>query len=143
MQERSSTVLQKKYSRWKNRLKRVSVIFKDKKEGIFRSTLVKVFGAYYLPNIINPFVKMNPNIHVLASILPTEQVVSNTANLENDIGFLSYPLENNKLVIREVIEDRLEIITPPGHPLARNSSIEPCDLEGGRSLCMKRGQLLQ
>ncbi|HEA66566.1 MAG TPA: LysR family transcriptional regulator [Desulfobacterales bacterium] len=109
--------------------------FQRQRRGYIQIHASESFGAYYLPNIINPFVKMNPNIHVLASILPTEQVISNTANLENDIGFISYPVENKKLMIREVIEDRLEIITPPGHPLARNSSIEPCDLEG-RSIIM-------
>ena len=109
--------------------------FQRQKRGYIHIHASESFGAYYLPNIINPFVKMNPNIHILASVLPTEQVVSNTANLENDIGFISYPLEDKKLVIREVIEDPLEIITPSGHPLAQNSSIEPRDLEG-RSIIM-------
>jgi DNA-binding transcriptional LysR family regulator len=67
--------------------------FQQQKRGHIRIHASESFGAYYLPHIINPFIKANPNIRVSASILPTEQVAKNTANLENDLGFISFPLK--------------------------------------------------
>jgi DNA-binding transcriptional LysR family regulator len=113
--------------------------FQHKKRGHIRIHASESFGAYYLPHIINPFIQANPNVRVSASILPTEQVVENTAKLENDIGFISYPIENEKLLIREIIEDRLEIIVPAGHPLTRKHAIEPPDLEDFSIIMHEKG----
>ena len=52
-----------------------------------------------------------------------------TAILNNDIGFISYPVEHKKLLIREVLEDQLVIITPPGHPLIGQARFDPRNLE--------------
>jgi len=103
--------------------------FQRQRRGRIQIQACESFGAYYLPDIINPFIKENPQIHVSANILPTDLVANNTANLENDIGFISYPIKNEKLMIQEVIEDRLEVITPPNHPLTQRSYIEPQDLK--------------
>ncbi|UCF92819.1 MAG: hypothetical protein JSW39_01290, partial [Desulfobacterales bacterium] len=70
---------------------------------------------------------------------PTEQVVENTATLKNDIGFISYPVEHGKLVVREILEDRLVIIAPPGHPLTRNQPLTPRDLEGESMIMLEEG----
>jgi len=63
------------------------------------------------------------------NILPTEQVAEQTATLNNDIGFISYPVEHKKLLIREVLEDQLVIITPPDHALTRHARFDPRSLE--------------
>lgn len=104
--------------------------FQRQRRGRIQIQACESFGAYYLPDIMNPFIKENPQIHISANILPTDLVVNNTANLENDIGFISYPVENGKLMIQEIIEDRLEVIAPPNHPLTRHQFIEPQDLKG-------------
>ncbi len=103
--------------------------FQRQRRGRIQIQACESFGAYYLPDIMNPFIKENPQIHISANILPTDLVVNNTANLENDIGFISYPVENGKLMIQEIIEDRLEVITPPHHPLTQHQFIEPHDLK--------------
>jgi DNA-binding transcriptional LysR family regulator len=56
--------------------------------------------------------------------------VENTASLNCDIGFISYPVDHEKLVVREVLEDELVIITPRRHPLAGKHRLRPRDLEG-------------
>jgi DNA-binding transcriptional LysR family regulator len=63
------------------------------------------------------------------NILPTEQVVENTATLNNDLGFISYPVTHPKLLLKEVLEDQLVIITSPGHPLTRKQALAPRDLK--------------
>lgn len=113
--------------------------FQQQKRGHIRIHASESFGAYYLPHIINPFIKANPNIRVSASILPTEQVAKNTANLENDLGFISFPLKNEKLLIRSIIEDRMEIIVPPGHPITQYGYIEPRNLDGETIIMHEKG----
>lgn len=113
--------------------------FQQQKRGHIRIHASESFGAYYLPHIMNPFIKANPNIRVSASILPTELVAENTANLENDLGFISFPLKNEKLLIRSIIEDRLEIIVPPGHPIGQFGCIEPGHLDGETVIMHEKG----
>ncbi len=109
--------------------------FKQRKSGRLRIHSSESFGAYYLPFIINLFRKKYPKIHVSVNIFPNQEIIENTVKLENDMGFISYPFEHKKLVIQEVLEDRLVLIVPPSHPLSRKKLIEPHQL-GGQSVIM-------
>jgi DNA-binding transcriptional LysR family regulator len=103
--------------------------FQQRKRGRIRILSSESFGDYYLPRIIIPFSKTYPLVRITMSILPTEQVVDNTAMLNSYLGFVSYPVEHKKLVVREVLEDQLVIITPPNHPLVSHPSLTHRDLE--------------
>ncbi len=104
--------------------------FQQRKRGHIRILSSESFGDYYLPQIIIQFSKAYPLVQISMDILPTDLVASQTADLKNDLGFISYPVEHNKLVVREVFEDRLVIIGPNGHPLTRKTDLKPIDLEG-------------
>jgi DNA-binding transcriptional LysR family regulator len=101
------------------------------------------FGAYFLPAIINRFNKANPDVHVTVDILPNLQVVENTIHLKNDLGFISSPIKNKKLVIRDVLEDELVIIVPPSHPFTGRAKLEPGDLEGETMIMHEEGSIFQ
>ena len=103
--------------------------FQERKRGRIRILSSESFGDYYLPRIIIPFSKAYPLVRITMNILPTEQVIENTATLNNDLGFISYPVEHKKLLVKEVLEDQLVIITPPDHPLGRYPALEPSNLE--------------
>ncbi len=101
------------------------------------------FGAYFLPSIINRFNRAHPDIHVTVDILPNRQVVENTINFKNDMGFISSPVKNKKLIIRDVLEDELVIIVPPGHPFTGKIRLAPTDLEGETMIMHEEGSILQ
>ena len=103
--------------------------FQQRKRGHIRILSSESFGDYYLPHIIIPFSKAYPLVRISMNILPTEQVVEHTATLNNDLGFISYPVEHPKLMLKEVLEDQLVIITSPDHPLTRKQTLAPRDLE--------------
>ena len=103
--------------------------FQERKRGRIRILSSESFGDYYLPRIIIPFSKAYPLVRITMNILPTEQVIENTATLNNDLGFISYPVEHKKLLVKEVLEDQLVIITPPDHPLGRYPTLKPSNLE--------------
>jgi DNA-binding transcriptional LysR family regulator len=113
--------------------------FQHRKRGHIRILSSESFGAYYLPSIINPFSKSNPQMRISVNILPTEQVVENTAKLNNDLGFISYPIEHKKLLIREVLEDKFVLIAPPGHSFVQKDRLEPRDLEGQAMIMHEKG----
>ena len=103
--------------------------FQQRKRGRIRILSSESFGDYYLPRIIIPFSKAYPLVRIRMNILPTEQVIEHTATLNNDLGFISYPVEHKKLLVKEILEDELVIITPPNHPLARHEGLSPRHLE--------------
>lgn len=103
--------------------------FQQRKKGHIRILSSESFGDYYLPQIIVPFSKAHPLVRISMTILPTDLVVENTATLNNDIGFISYPVENKKLAVREVLEDQLVIITSGKHPLSKKRRLTARDLE--------------
>ncbi len=101
------------------------------------------FGAYYLPNIISRFNKANPHVKVTVDIVPNKQVVEETLNFQNDFGCISLPIKNNKLTIREIVEDQPVIIVPPEHPFAQKATIAPLDLEGQVMIMHEEGSVFQ
>jgi len=104
--------------------------FKQRKRGRIRIQASESFGAYYLPPIMNPFSKAHPLINISVNVLPSAHVVKSIADLECDIGFISYPFKHEKVRIREILEDQLVFILPPSHPICRRKHFKPQDLEG-------------
>jgi DNA-binding transcriptional LysR family regulator len=113
--------------------------FQQRKRGQILILSSESFGDYYLPRIIILFSKAYPLIRVSMNILPTEQVVKETASLNCDLGFISYPVIHKKLSVTEVLEDRLVIITASDHPLARKKALKPIDLEGQDFIMHEKG----
>ena len=113
--------------------------FQQRKRGHIRILSSESFGDYYLPRIIIGFSKAYPLVRITMNILPTEQVVENSVALNNDLGFISYPVNHPKLLAREVLEDRLVIIAPVTHPLTRKKRIEPRDLADRQMIMHESG----
>jgi len=101
------------------------------------------FGAYYLPEFINRFNLKAPKVRVTIEILSNGQVVENTINLKNDIGFVSFPIEDKKLTTIEIIKDEIVIIMDPSHPLAQKTNITAADLEGHMIIMHEQGSYFQ
>lgn len=117
--------------------------FQERKRGHIRILSSESFGAYYLPFIIIPFHNENPHVHIGVNILPTELVVEGAVALNCDIGFVSYPIEHKKLVVREVLEDRMVVIVPRDHPFTGKEVIDPLDLSGQSIIMHEKGSAPQ
>jgi DNA-binding transcriptional LysR family regulator len=114
--------------------------FQERKSGRIRIHASESFGAYYLPFIVHRFREKSSNqIQISVHIFPNPVIIENTAKLENDLGFISYPVEHKKLVIRDVLEDRLVLIVPPIHPFAKKRLIQPRHLEGQPIIMHEKG----
>jgi DNA-binding transcriptional LysR family regulator len=101
------------------------------------------FGAYYLPEFINRFNASNPSIKFVVNVLSNQQVVENTLNLKNDLGFISCRVKNKKLLVREILEDELVVIVHPNHDLANRSSVDARDFVGQSMIMHEQGSYFQ
>ena len=104
--------------------------FQQNERGHIRIDASESFCAYYLPAIVNPFSLDNPSLRISVNILPNEQIVENAATLKNDLGFISFAVENEKISTLEILEDRFVVIAPLSHPFALKKTLDPEDLEG-------------
>ncbi|MCP4671015.1 MAG: LysR family transcriptional regulator [Desulfobacula sp.] len=100
-------------------------------------------GAYYLPEYINQFSNRVPGAQVSLEIISNQQVIENTINLKNDIGFVSFPVKNKKLKTIEIIKDEIVIILNPSHPLAKKNRLNASDLEGHMIIMHEKGSYFQ
>jgi len=99
-------------------------------ENLIRIHVSETFGAYYLPSIINVFKQLNPQIRVRTKVLPLQSLIDNAIRQKNDLSFIPEHVENDNLLIRELIEDKLVLIVSPNHPLKALRQIKPLNLEG-------------
>ena len=101
------------------------------------------FGAYYLPALIHQFKTASPEVSVSVDILPTERVIETTGTLRNDVGFISYPVKQKMLIIKELLRESLVIVVSPGHRLTAKTRLTPQDLEGEAMIMHEKGSALQ
>ena len=101
------------------------------------------FGAYYLPALVHQFKAANPDVSVKVDILPTEKVVDTTIAFQNDIGFISYPVKQNALIQKEILEESFVTIVSSGHRLADKTTLAPHDLEGEAMIMHEHGSAQQ
>ncbi len=113
--------------------------FLQQKQGHIRIDASESFGAYYLPSIVNPVSKQHPNVRISVNILPSNLVVNNVANLNNDVGFVSFPIENEKVICREILEDHMIFVASPSHPLVKKKRLTYMDLSGQSMIVHEKG----
>jgi DNA-binding transcriptional LysR family regulator len=117
--------------------------FREEEDGHLRIQTSETFGGYYLPELINRYQRLHPETTVSVDVLPNEKVVEGAASLASDVGFISYPIRHPKLVLREILEERLVLIVAPDHPLARRKIIQLKDLHGQPVIMHEHGSALQ
>jgi len=103
----------------------------------------ETFGGYYLPELIHRYQRLYPEVTVSVDILPNEKVVEGAASLSCDVGFISCPIRHPKLVIREILEERLVLIVAPGHPFSRRKILRLKDLQGQPVIMHEHGSAVQ
>jgi aminoethylphosphonate catabolism LysR family transcriptional regulator len=87
-------------------------------------------GGYYLPPVINLFKGQFPQILVTLFVDNSQRVVERIAELREDIGFLSGPVRDERLLVRPFLEDELVLIVPPRHQWAGRRSVSLHELKG-------------
>ncbi|MCG2796674.1 MAG: LysR family transcriptional regulator, partial [Actinomycetia bacterium] len=79
-------------------------------------------GEYLLPPVIREFRTEYPRVTVALDISNSREIVEKLKRENIEIGFVGSSPENPRMAARAFSEDRLVLITPPHHRLARERS---------------------
>ena len=103
--------------------------FQQLKSGNINILSSETFGAYYLPFILIKYIKENPNIQISSNILPVDEVHQKILSLKCDIGFVSYIIEDPRIISQKIIEDSIVLIVSKYHPYSKKKVFYPSDLQ--------------
>lgn len=89
-------------------------------------------GFHELPPYLEEFRRRFPEVDLQVHYRRSNQVYSDVSENRADLGLVAYPQERKGLEIEPAWRDRLVVICPPGHPLAKRRSISLKAIDGER-----------
>ncbi len=81
-------------------------------------------GLYDLPPYLKRFLKDTPTVNVHVEYRRSNEVYEEVLGNIVDLGLVAYPARDNRLQTVVFGEDRLVLVCPPHHPLAREKVIK-------------------
>lgn len=106
---------------------------------------VLVLGAsttiaeYMLPALLGDFKAKYPDVNLRLKVSNTEGIVSMVEQNIIDLGIVEAPVANKNLAVDVCRTDRLVVITPPGHPLAKADTISITAIADYPYICREEG----
>ncbi|MEN9361507.1 MAG: hypothetical protein RL095_3042 [Verrucomicrobiota bacterium] len=88
------------------------------------------FGDYFLPAVLRSFSRQAPEVSVEVLITATGDLERNLLRGMAQFAFATHPAKHPRLKSIEVAEEKVMLICPPGHRLAKLKYVEPADLRG-------------
>jgi DNA-binding transcriptional LysR family regulator len=108
-------------------------------KGVLKIDAVFTFADYYLPILLEAFYKKYPGITLHIQTGNTSQIIENTLLHRNDIAFVAYRPETDKLVAKEFVSDRLVGVVSPRHKFAARESVALEELNGEPLILREQG----
>lgn len=93
---------------------------------------------FLLPRVLRAFCQSFPRIELQVMSGHTEVTVERLLTGELDVGLVTLPISERKLVFHELGPDELVAIVPPGHPFASFRRVQPGDFAGQPLLVYER-----
>lgn len=99
-----------------------------------RLTIATVYsiGFHELPPFIEAFRQMFPDVDLQVQYRRANQVYADVSDNQADLGLVAYPQEKKGVEIEPAWKDRLVVICPPDHPLAKEKSLDLKAIDGER-----------
>ncbi len=108
------------------------------KTGIIRIGTFSSVATHWMPNIIKAFQKDYPNIEYELLTGDYDEIENWLKDGRVDCGFLRLPTQG-KFDTIFLEDDRLAVVLPKNHPLAKKELIEPNDLNGQPFMLLEHG----
>jgi len=96
-------------------------------------------GGYILPRWIGLFARDYPQVQVALIVADTTEILTRIAEGELDIGMVGARSDDRRLHQVPLVEDRLCLAVPSGHPWARKRSVPVSALAGEPFIIREQG----
>lgn len=96
-------------------------------------------AEYMLPELLRDFKKQYPDVTIRLRVANTDGIVSMVENNAIDLGVVEAPVTNKNLVVEECRTDKLVLIVPPDHELAREEVVPVKKIADYPFICREEG----
>lgn len=107
-------------------------VMRDVVAGKLTVATVYSIGFHELPPYLEKFRNAFPDVDLQVQYRRANQVYADVSENLADLGLVAYPQEKKGLEIEPAWKDRLAVICPPGHALAKRKSVELKAIDGER-----------
>jgi DNA-binding transcriptional LysR family regulator len=96
-------------------------------------------AEYMLPALLGDFKAKYPEVSIRLQVANTDGIVSMVENNVIDLGVVEAPVTNKNLVVENCRMDKMVLIVPPGHELARKKTVPIKELTKYPYICREEG----
>ncbi|MDT7602538.1 MAG: hypothetical protein QOF61_535 [Acidobacteriota bacterium] len=96
--------------------------------GTVRVATVYSIGLHELPAVVRRFMELHPEAKIDLEYSRTTRIVRDVLAGTVELGIVAYPEKKRGLSVIELGGDRLVVICPPDHPLAKRKTLRAQDL---------------
>lgn len=96
--------------------------------GTVRVATVYSIGLYELPPLVRRFMALYPKAKVDLEYSRTTRIVREVMSGQVELGVVAYPEQRRGLDVVPMLSDRLVLICPPQHPLAKRRKVRASEL---------------
>ncbi|MBD1396689.1 LysR family transcriptional regulator [Pontibacter sp. JH31] len=97
--------------------------------GELRIGIIPTLAPYLIPLFVTSFMEKYPEVRLVVQELLTEEIVQKLGHELLDVGLLVTPLEDKSIKELPLFYETFVAYINPGHPLAKNTSIAPEQLD--------------
>ncbi len=98
--------------------------------GTIKVSTIYSIGLHELPSFIKQFLHDYPEVNVRVEYRRSNLVYEDLAHNSIDFGLVAFPVKSRQIEVIPFRDDRLVLITHPGHALAKRPSVEVSEIVG-------------
>jgi len=104
--------------------------------------VLPTIAPYLLPAVLVSFAEKFPGVEIVAHEDTTAQLLKLAQAYEIDFALVSRPIQDQRMEVKDLFSEELQLALPPGHPLTRKRTVRLADLEKEPFIVMKEGHCL-
>jgi DNA-binding transcriptional LysR family regulator len=106
--------------------------------GTVRVATVHSVGLYELSAQLKRYLKAYPQVHLHLEFSRSSKIYEDALKGNIDVGVVAYPSRRPQITVLSFREDRLVLVCPPAHPLARHRQVSIRKIQGERLVGYER-----
>lgn len=96
-------------------------------------------AEYVLPSLLGEFQEQHGGINIRLKVSNSTGIVHMVEDNSVDVGVVESPVTNKNLAVEVCWHDKLVLVCPPNHPMAKKSKITVEDLKALPFICREEG----